>query len=324
MEALNEKMEKEMKSTYNLREKINHKCIKECNTEKRKETTNNDICKITKSELDELPVRCVGNWAYQKIYRLNQYFGIFSNGMKNKWRGLNYIELCSGPGRCILRRTGEEIDGTSLSILRHPSFNFIKKAIFIDNDETIIKILNKRIKLLSINNAYGVKGNYNEINTLKDIFSDLDKDFLNLFFIDPTDCSVPFETIKFIKEYFRNVDFIMNFPYGTDLIRNIQGAILNVNYSSRTKYLQFLGNIDYFDRKEVKNLAVSSNSRKLVLDFFNEYKKNLESIGLIYSESELVKNLYLLLFASGHQTGLKFWKQSQNISPNDQREIIFS
>ncbi len=313
-----------MKLTHNLRERINYKCIKNCNPEKRKETTNNDICKVTKSELDKLPVRCVGNWAYQKIYRLNQYFGIFSNGMKNKWNGLNYIELCSGPGRCILRKTGEEIDGTSLSILRHPSFNFIKKAIFIDNDETIIKILNKRIKHLSINNAYGIIGNYNYTDILEDIFSDFNKDFLNLIFIDPTDCSVPFKTIRFIKEYFKNVDFIMNFPYGTDLIRNIQGAATNANYPSRIKYLQFLGNEDYFDRNEVKNLAISSNSRKMVLDFFKEYIKNLKSIGLMYSESELVRNLYLLLFASGNPKGLEFWKKSQNISPNDQREIIFS
>ncbi len=310
--------------THNLREITNHKCIKECNTEKRKETTNNDICKVTKSEFDKLPVRCVGNWAYQKIYRLNQYFGIFSNGMKNKWLGLNYIELCSGPGRCILRKTGEEIDGTSLSILRHPSFNFIKKAIFIDNDETIIKILNKRIKHLSINNAYSIKGNYNDINTLKDIFSDLNKDFLNLFFIDPTDCSVPFDTIKFIKEYFTNVDFIMNFPYGTDLIRNLPGAILNVTWPSRVKYLKFLGSKDFFERKEVKNLAVSPNKQQLVLEFFIEYIKNLKLIGLEYCESEQVKNYYMLLFASGNSKGLEFWKKSQNISPNDQREIIFS
>jgi hypothetical protein len=39
------------------------------------------------SELDQLPVRCVGKWAYEKIYRLVQYFGIFANGMKNKWEG---------------------------------------------------------------------------------------------------------------------------------------------------------------------------------------------------------------------------------------------
>ena len=313
-----------MKLTHNLREIINHKCIKKCNTEKRKETTNHDICKVTKSEFDKLPVRCVGNWAYQKIYRLNQYFGIFSNGMKNKWSGLNYIELCSGPGRCILRNTGEEIDGTSLSILRHPSFNFIKKAIFIDNDKIIIKILNRRIKHLSINNSYGVIGNYNDINMLEDIFSDINKNFLNLIFIDPTDCSVPFETIKFIKSYFKYVDFVMNFPYGTDLIRNIKKVIKNPFYPSRKKYLKFLGSEDYFDRDEVKNLAESSTSQKLVLDFFKEYIKNLKSIELEYCESEQVKNYYMLLFASGNPKGLEFWKKSQNISPNDQREIIFS
>ncbi len=312
-----------MKLTHNLRETINHKCIQECNTEKRKVTTNDGICEVTKSELDELPVRCVGDWAYQKIYRLNRYFGIFSNSMKNKWLGLNYIELCSGPGRCIVRDTGEEIDGTSLSVLRHPSFSFIKKAIFIDNDETIIEILNKRIKDLSIDNSYAVIGNYNDIDILKDIFSDFNKDFLNLIFIDPTDCSVPFKTIKFIKDYFENIDFIMNFPYGTDLIRNLPGAIQNVNWPSREKYLKFLGSKDFFERKEVKDLAVLPNKQKVVLEFFEEYIKNLKSIGLEYCESEQIRTYYMLLFASGNSKGLEFWKKSQNISPNDQREIFF-
>ena len=126
----------------NLHSKININCTKKCNNEKRKEVTEGDTCKITTSEVDGLPIRCVGKWAYEKIFRLNQYFGIFANGMKNKWSGLNYIEICSGTGRCILRETGEEIDGTSLSILQHPSYSWIKKSLFIDIQESVVKVLN--------------------------------------------------------------------------------------------------------------------------------------------------------------------------------------
>ena len=57
-------------TTYDLREITNHKCIKKCNPEKRKETTDNDICRVTKSELDELPVRCVGDWHIKKFIDL--------------------------------------------------------------------------------------------------------------------------------------------------------------------------------------------------------------------------------------------------------------
>ncbi len=42
--------------------------------------------------------------------RLAQYFGVFAGGMWKRWAGLNYIEICSGPGRCVSRETGEEVD----------------------------------------------------------------------------------------------------------------------------------------------------------------------------------------------------------------------
>lgn len=40
------------------------------------------LCTHTASTLDDLPIRCVGQWAYEKIYRLVQYFGIFANGIQ--------------------------------------------------------------------------------------------------------------------------------------------------------------------------------------------------------------------------------------------------
>ena len=76
--------------------------------------------------------------------------------MKNKWNGLNYIEICSGSGRCILRETGEEIDGTSLSILQHPSYSWIKKSLFIDIQESVVEVLNTRILNLGIQKLFSI------------------------------------------------------------------------------------------------------------------------------------------------------------------------
>ena len=80
------------------------------------------LCTHTLSAQDNLPVRCVGEWAYDKIYRLVQYFGIFAGGMSNRWKGLNYVEICSGPGRCLMREERTEIDGTALAIIHHGQF----------------------------------------------------------------------------------------------------------------------------------------------------------------------------------------------------------
>ena len=64
-----------------LREKPNTGCLS-CDRMTRKEFLDNGHCTQTVSVLDSLPVRCLGGWAYDKIYWLVQYFGIFASGRK--------------------------------------------------------------------------------------------------------------------------------------------------------------------------------------------------------------------------------------------------
>ena len=98
-----------------LNEVLNPDC-RHCKN-KQERSTSEGLCDIAFSVTDGLPIRCVGKWAFDKIYFLNQYFGIFGNGMKQKWDGrIDYIEICSGPGRCILREDAREVDGTSLRV----------------------------------------------------------------------------------------------------------------------------------------------------------------------------------------------------------------
>jgi len=212
-----------------LRKINNSNCLR-CSVETRSKNTKEGVCNKTVSVIDKLPVRCVGEWSKEKIYRLNQYFGIFAGGMKNQWPGLNYIEICSGPGRCIDRDNGEEFDGTALTIVNHETFDFIKKAVFIDNNQEVIETLNKRIDALGKSEfAMAVEGDYNNIEQIELILSNLPQKCLNLVLLDPTDCSVPFSLIKVIDKSLKNTDFIMNIAFGTDLKRgrNLRNAILN-------------------------------------------------------------------------------------------------
>ena len=76
-----------------------HAVCRERTRAEREDTHSDGLCINIASVLDGQPVRCVGEWAYDKIYRLVQYFGTFAGGMKNQWQSLNYIEIGSGPGR---------------------------------------------------------------------------------------------------------------------------------------------------------------------------------------------------------------------------------
>ena len=134
------------------------------NKAERKQFEDGAFCAEAPSVIDELPVRCVGEWAYDKIYRLVQYFGIFSQGMHKRWKGgINYVEICSGPGRCILRERGEEINGTAMAILQDKRFEYIDRALFIDREQLVVETLNKRIENLGLNHkARAVAGDYTD------------------------------------------------------------------------------------------------------------------------------------------------------------------
>jgi hypothetical protein len=127
-----------------LRQRSHAECLKLDRSE-REGSDADGLCPNIKSVLDGQPVRCVGEWAYDKIYRLVQYFGIFAGGMKKQWDALNYIEIASGPGRCIIREDCMEMDGTALAIARNPQFAALKKAIFIDASPRVIAILKQRL-----------------------------------------------------------------------------------------------------------------------------------------------------------------------------------
>lgn len=310
-----------------LKEIPNSNCHKKCNKDKRRTTTTDDLCNQTVSELDGLPVRCVGEWAMEKIYHLIQYFGIFSTGMKYKWDGrINYIEICSGPGRCINRSLGIEFNGTSLCILEHPSLIHLNKALFFDYNLKVVDSLNKRIEEKKITNAKAIFGDYyNPKAICVDIKSEITTNGLNLVFIDPTDCSLPFELINELKTNLSNVDFIINIAIGTDYTRNIKKAILDplTNAASYQKYTRFLGNDSFFKSQEIVEFAKNNADKELRLAFREEYLNSLKNIGFKHFDFKHIRNYYDLIFATSHPKGLEFWVKANKIQHDGQRTLNF-
>ena len=190
----------------------NPKC-RRCSREERDDYQDDDLCQEACSVEDGLPVRCVGKWAYEKTYRLVQYFGIFARGMKRKWSGkLNYVEICCGPGRCVLRETGEEVDGTALAIAKHPAFTLLNNAVFVDYDPRTLDVLDQRLARVDRGRTRVrvVPGDFTEQEQLRVILAGLPPRHLNLVFIDPTECNLPFSTVELITDTLRSVDLIVN------------------------------------------------------------------------------------------------------------------
>lgn len=313
-------------SRIDFKEILNTSCNKKCNKEKRKETTEDDLCIETISQVDGLPVRCVGDWAMQKIFHLIQYFGIFSIGMKGKWQGnINYIEICSGPGRCINRNTGEEFNGTSICIVEHQASKYLNRALFFDYNEKVVETLNERILQRGISNAKAIFGDYNNSDAIcESILNETKLQGLNLVFIDPTDCSIPFDLIRNLKERLKKVDFIVNFAIRTDVNRNIRSAILSPENHQNVirKYMTFLGSDNFFSNPYVFETAKSGNQLELRRLFREEYMNSLRSIGYKHFDFKPIENYYDLVFATSDPKGIEFWQKANAIGFYGQRSLF--
>jgi three-Cys-motif partner protein len=266
----------------------------------------------------------VGEWAYDKIYRLVQYFGIFAGGMKNQWGALNYLEIGSGPGRCVVREDCTEMDGTALAVVRNRQFVSLKKAVFIDASSRVTEILNQRLAALkSTPKAEAVIGNYEDPSSLYQIIDNLPQRSLNFVFIDPTECDVPFSTIESLVRRLRNADLLINVALGTDVNRNIVPAILSPSHTrAREKYEEFLGAPQFCDRDEIVELATRSNHDALRRRFAEAYNESLRKIGYVHTDIRPVRHYYYLLFASKSYKGLEFWLKSCRIGPDNQRQLL--
>jgi three-Cys-motif partner protein len=89
---------------------------------------------------DSLPIRTSGSWIDTKHRLLAYYADMFSSGMK-RWKSRIYLELFSGPGRCLIRTTGEEEPGSPLVVIGHEFTRFIFTEISVPAAQALAKRL---------------------------------------------------------------------------------------------------------------------------------------------------------------------------------------
>lgn len=262
-------------------------------------------------------VRDSGAWAREKLYYLERYLEIFSVGMKAKWAGrLYYVDLFAGPGKCQIRDTREEIDGSPLIALK---FNFAK-YFFIEADERCYQALVVRAKDRAPEKHVDiVRGDCNgEITNLK-----LPASSLGLAFIDPTGVSnLAFETIRKLAAG-RKIDLIINFPEGMGIRMNLH----QYTDTEKNALNRFMGSAQWQRRER----QVSRSFDEICKEIATEYLANLKSLGYLAVNSDWIpvktdQNtlLYYLLFASKNPRGNDFWRKITRIDPYGQRHLRFS
>lgn len=238
-----------------------------------------------------------GPWAEDKLSHLDKYCTIFNQATHKRWGERVYIDLFSGPGKCVRKGTKREFDGSPLLALNcdipftHYYFN--------DINSDYIEALRKRAQSYSYNIEY-----INEdCNLAVDkILQNIPRNSICFAYIDPYYLEIKFDAIKKLT-ITGPVDLLITFHIGMARRNFLQP-------NSEMKRF-FPPNVDWqqFPHDVIKGGHISTRP---VLD---AYESGLIELG--YPKSNMIddvlerntKNapLYYLIFASKHKLGAKLY-----------------
>jgi len=248
---------------------------------------------------DGLPVRDSGPWIDTKHRLLTYYAEMFATGMKFKWRSRVYLELFSGPGKCLIRHTGKEVAGSPLAVIGHEFTKFIFTEVNVAAAEGLA------VRLESCDNAAPAEiwcGDCSEaIQQIR-----IPAGSLTFAFIDPTGIGQsPFSLIETLHQKTR-CDLLINIQHGMGIKMNIHQY--KPDAGERSALTKFLGNDSW---KELTR----HNPRDFFRGVLDLYKTQLDNLGFNFVGRQVLisaqKNtpLYFLLFASKHERGKEFWEK---------------
>lgn len=286
-----------------------------CKADKVKEE--DGICPFSLGD-DQLPLRCVGFWAKDKLYYLKRYMGVFNSSMKTKWPKRAYVELFAGPGLGIVSNSDHVTYGSPLLAVEQ-SVPFTRH-IFVDINPDAVTALGRRINRIKPNaDVKLIVGDCNA--SVEEIRKSVDRSYLILAFIDPTSMQAKFSTIQSLTKDLR-MDLMVNFPL----------QAINRSYSYALQgYDQKYD--DFFGSREWKSVITGlSDMRSIGARLLDLYKNQLRSIGYeqfsdLGCDDILVRGpknipLYYLFLASKNKIAYKFWKEIQRIRANSQRQLL--
>ncbi|HEY4818787.1 MAG TPA: three-Cys-motif partner protein TcmP [Candidatus Acidoferrum sp.] len=265
---------------------------------------------------DGLPARATGPWVRDKRHYFERYLDIFTRGVGGKWAGkLSYVDLFSGPGRSVIRGSGEEVEGSPLLSLKYG----FARYVFVDNAE-VLSALEKRVKVHPKRSQITlIEGDCNAV--IGKITKVLASNHLTLAFIDPTGLQIQFRTIERLVHN-RKVDLLMTVQFGMAIRMNLplyvqtEGAALT----------SFLGNASW--RQDIEGGGSVSHFARRVLNRYMKRLRDLDygtvqdrEIEIRTNESNLL--LYFMVLASRHKLGADFWRKATQIGPSGQRMLNF-
>jgi len=237
--------------------------------------------------------REVGQWTQDKLNIVEDYLPPYLTATQKAMERV-YIDAFAGPGKNILERTGETIDGSpliALSAKGHDGRGF-DRLFFIDNDPEAVRELQAEVVSRgATDKAKVIRGDVNvELPRLIRTIHPRSPTFV---FLDTEGIEPRWGTIQSLADW--RTELLINFPLGMAINRNPDSA----------KVTAYFGTEEWRSYWDGGRLSRTSGLVRFYLD-------RLAALGWSEqpSHSRLVKDdgnkhLYYLLFASKSSAGRK-------------------
>lgn len=253
----------------------------------------------------------VREWSLEKYRLVGSYCDIFTNGMKNKWNQLVYIDLFAGAGYAKVKEKKRIYLNSALIAMSIPSP--FTKYILCEKDDEKFEALSKRVKRdFGHLNYELIKGdsNLNIAEVVKAIPSyGKGNTLLPFCFVDPYSLNLNFSTIRSLANGL--MDFLILQALHMDANRNFD----NYLNEESTRIAEYLGVSNWRDLFEKDGVIYRKNFVKFLAD---QYSEQMNTLGYVKTKcthqiKSNVKNLplYYLSFYSKNARGVDFFKKVQ-------------
>jgi three-Cys-motif partner protein len=258
----------------------------------------------------------VGRWSKQKYHFLQRYLHLFATGMKNKWPERHYVDLFAGAGVSRIRDTSELVMGSPLlAATVRDAFTHLHLC---ERDEAKASALDKRLRSRGLRSGQYtiIRGDAND--HVKYILEGIPaKGALSVVFADPYGLHLDFSTVQCVAAV--QADLIVLLADNMDALRNWATYYLDNQDSPLDR---FMGEEGW--REELQ----AAQGGQLATRLRDRYKEQLRTLGYRHFGYERVSNttgrdIYSLVYASRHRTGLQFWEKARKVDEGGQRQLPF-
>jgi len=217
---------------------------------------------------DGLPVQCVGPWAENKYFFLERYIDATRAARKKYTDNGNsvFVDMFSGPGRCVVQNENREIAGGCLRVLNYDGTPFSEYHL-ADIEQDNIDALKTRLR-----DRHNCHFETQDANTLIPQLQKilLEKHYRYHFaYIDPfAPRALKWSTLEALAQLPR-VDLLIHFPIGS-IKRNVPQWL---KQDRMTVLDEFLGTREWRDR------PTELNGRHMPTILLNVLKRQLIAAG---------------------------------------------